>query len=81
MGLIIESFSFCQMVNRYFQPPIPQYRTDVIRTFSIGERFRQFKVPITFKTTIIQAFSMSIPHADVVNANNKIRRGSIHRRR
>ena len=81
MGLIISSFSFGQIWNRYTPIPTPQYRPDVIRTFTIGERFRQFKVPLTFKTTIIQAFSLSIPDVDVINAHNKIRRGSIHRRR
>ena len=79
MGLIISSFSIGQRWNIIY--PVPQFRAEVIRTFSISEMSRQFKVPLTFKTNIIQAFSLSIPHVDVVNAHNKIRRGLIHRRR
>lgn len=72
-NIISDSFSVSAKIN------IQLKDTNVVfNSFSVCDRL--IKVPLTFKNSIIQAFSVCIPSAETIYIN-KMRRGFIHRRR
>ena len=77
MGYVIESFSV-SLRPPFTSMPLANNST-LFNHFPLCEKI-YFKVPLTFKNTIIDAFSLCMPGADIIQPN-KMRRGTIVRRR
>ena len=75
MGYVIESFS---VGLRYPFTTMSIGSSTLFYSFSLCKRV--YKVPLTFKNTIVGAFSLCIPGADTIQTN-KYRRGIVIRRR
>ena len=77
MGYVIESFSV-SLRQPFTTMPIGNNNT-LFNYFSLCEKI-YYKVPLTFKNTIVGAFSLCMPGADTIQTN-KNRRGIVIRRR
>ena len=77
MGYVIESFSV-SLRQPFTTMPLANNST-LFNYFSLCEKV-YYKVPLTFKKTIVDAFSLCMPGADIIQTN-KYRRGIVIRRR
>lgn len=77
MGYVIESFSVS--LRQTFTPMPLANNSTLFNHFPLCEKI-YYKVPLTFKNTIVDAFSLCMPSADTIQTN-KQRRGIVVRRR